>query len=179
MKNRKWKFQHLRRRVGPGEGENRACSSQSPTSLFARRIQWRLPFVRRGVIYFCRFLKVGFGCLSEKEDIFSDKTAIYSLYIRNWNCNIFSKFQTDVLNKRQTSLDVSRKKANRTFDENGPDSPVLRVKHAYEGAETSIFGFQIQRWPNTIFTSLSNFFFFRGLGWVGLELWRSTVLVLY
>ena len=54
------------------------------------------------------------------------------------------KTKTLLLKKRQTTLDAFRKKAREGFEKSGPDSPVPRVKHAYEGDKTSIFGFQNQ-----------------------------------
>ena len=61
--------------------------------------------------------------------------------------------QSPLLKKWQTSLDASRKKANRTLRRAGPILPP-QVKDACEGAETSIFGFQFiiyKRWPNNLF----------------------------
>ena len=62
--NRKWRFQHLRRRVWPEERENRARSSQSPTSLLPRRFQWRLPFLQES-FNFCRYTVVASKSVSD------------------------------------------------------------------------------------------------------------------
>ena len=88
-----------------------------------------------------RVLEMSFGRhLSKKQAIFSDKTAVH---IRNWFC-IYVSFLTDILNKRQTSLDASRETASRNFEKSGPETPVARVKHACDVAEASILGFHNQ-----------------------------------
>ena len=45
------------------------------------------------------------------------------IHIRNWFCDIFYKILTDILKKRQMTLDAFRKKVSRTLREAGPILP--------------------------------------------------------
>ena len=105
---------------------------------------FKLPFLQERSFIFCR------------DTVISSKSVSDAIYPKNRPCfrmkvryiyetgfAILKKnIQSPLLKKWQTSLDASRKKANRTLRRAGPILPLLVLRHACEGAETSIFGFQ-------------------------------------
>ena len=142
--NRKWRFQHLRRRVWPGDRENRARCSQIPTSLFSRRIQRRWPFLHDSIFFF-RYTAISSKSVSGV--IYPKNRSFFRMKLRHiFETGVAICFLISNSYPEETANAVGcvSQKSQWEFENSGPDSSGPRVKHACEGSETSIFCFQDQ-----------------------------------